>query len=161
MKANPSKRALRPLILACTAVLALCGCASVGEKLDGWLASSTQASAAVGARVLLGQVSFTREREASVTLQSNAGPSLTCFGPLRCNASTAGWIDLACSNGQAVRVSFQSLSALSGTGRGLLGGSEFSLTFGLEPEQAAAFLEVPVERLVDSPDKPVPAQNPP
>jgi hypothetical protein len=151
MKTNSSLLPRLMLSLVCIATAGLSGCASVAEKFDGWLASNAQAIAVVDGRVLRGQASFTKEREATVTLQSSTGPGLTCFGPLRFSASTNGWIDFSCSNGQAVRVNFRSLSPLSGTGRGLLGSSEFALTYGLEPEQAAAFLELPVERLLELP----------
>jgi hypothetical protein len=151
MKTNFSWSPVLMLGLVGMTATGLSGCAGVAEKFDGWLASNTQAIAVVDGRVLRGQASFTKEREATVALQSSTGPSLTCLGPLRYSASITGWVDLSCSNGQAVRVNFRSLSPLSGTGRGLLGSSEFALTYGLEPEQAAAFLELPVERLLEPP----------
>ncbi len=134
--------------LLCLMALGLSGCASVGEKVNSVLASNAPATAVVDGRILQGQASFGSEREATVLLQSLESPYLSCFGPLRYHASSAGSVFLSCSNGLAVTVAFRSLSPLSGAGRGLLGSSEFSLSYGLEPLQAAAFLEVAPERLV-------------
>ncbi len=145
--------------LACFAAFLLTGCASVGEKLDGWLASDAKAIAVVDRRVLRGQASFTKEREANVVLQSSAGPGLTCFGPLRFSSSNHGWIDFSCSNGLTAKVNFRSLSPLSGMGRGMLGSHEFSFVYGLQPEQAAAYLEVPLDGMQDTSDKAVPPPN--
>ena len=147
------------LSLVCVTAAGLSGCAGVGEKLDGWMGSNAKAIAVVDGRILRGQASFTKEREANVVLQSSAGSSLTCFGPLRFSSSTNGWIDFSCSNGLAVKVNFRSLSPLSGMGRGLLGSSEFVLTYGLAPEQAAAYLEVPLDSLVEPPAKTAPPPN--
>ncbi len=137
-----------PFPVVCLIALCLNGCVSVGEKFNSVLASNAAAAAVVDGRILQGQASFTSEREATVLLQSVAEPSLTCFGPLRYSASSAGSVFLTCNNGLSVTVAFRSLSALSGQGRGLLGRSEFSLTYGLEPLQAAAFLGVAPERLI-------------
>lgn len=161
MKTNfllPRKQLLSAV---CAGVLGLCGCATVGEKFNVWLASNADAVAVVDGRILRGQASFTREREATVLLKSSAEPSLSCFGPLRFNASRNGWVDFACSNGLSVVVAFRALTPLSGEGRGLLGKSEFSFTYGLGPEQAAAYLEVPLDRLVEPQEKeraPVPRE---
>jgi hypothetical protein len=142
------------LTVACIAATLLSGCASVGEKVGSLLASNATAIGVVDGHILRGQASFTKAREATVLLKGTAGASLSCFGPLRFNSSSSGWVDLACNNGQSTVVAFRSLTALSGAGRGMLGGHEFSFTFGLEAEQAAAFLEVPQDSLVEPVEKP-------
>lgn len=144
--------------LACVLVLGLGACAMVGEKVGGWLSSNSEALAVMDGRILRGQASFAREREATFQLQTQDAPALSCFGALRFTATTTGVIDLSCNDGRDVAVAFQSLGPISGTGRGLLGNAAFALTYGLSPERAAAYLAVPADRLVPAkPKDPAPA----
>ena len=132
--------------------LAVClaGCASVTEKVTGWLSSNVDAIGVLDGRVMQGQANFASEREATMQLQSMEAPSLTCFGALRYTATHSGVVDFSCNDGRTIRLAFQSLGRLSGSGRGWLGQSEFALTYGLPPAQAASFLALPIERLVQT-----------
>ena len=140
----------RRLLFLSLIVFNLSGCSSVNEKVTRWLSSNADAIGVIDDRILRGQASFTNQREATVHLQSNDAPtpSLTCLGALRFTASNSGVVDFSCSDGRSIMVPFQSRSLLSGVGRGLVGNSEFALTYGLPSEKAASFLGLPMERLI-------------
>lgn len=135
-----------PLILS-AALANLSGCASVNEKVTQWLSSGVDAIAMVDGKILRGKASFSSEREATLQLQSSDRPSLTCFGALRYTATTSGVVDFSCNDGRTLTTPFQSLSLLSGVGRGSVGNAEFALTYGLPPQKAASFLGLPADRL--------------
>jgi len=125
----------------------LAGCASVTKKMTGWFSSNVDAIGVIDGRILRGQATFSSEREATLQLQSSDAPILACAGVLRYTASSSGVIDLSCNDGRSALLVFQPLSPLSGAGRGGAGKAEITLTYGLPPEKAAAYLAVPLEQL--------------
>lgn len=125
----------------------LCGCSTIDQTASNVFSSNADASGVFAGRVLLGKANFTTAREATVHLQSDEDPSLNCFGNLRFTATTGGVVGFACSDGSSPAVPFQALSPLRGSGRSQIGSNVFALTYGLQPEMAAAYLAVPVERL--------------
>ena len=133
--------------------ISLTGCTSVNEKMTGWLSSNVDAIAVLDGKVLRGEATFPNEREATLQLQSNDTPSLTCLGQLRYTATSSGVVNFTCNDGSSTMVPFQSRSVLSGVGRGLAGKAEFALTYGLSIERAASFLALPIERLTEPTSK--------
>ena len=125
----------------------LCGCSTIDQTASNVFSSNADASAVFAGRVLLGKANFTTGREGTVHLQSDEPPSLNCFGNLRFTATASGVVGFACSDGSSPVVPFQALSPLRGSGRSQVGNNVFALTYGLQPEMAAAYLAVPVERL--------------
>ena len=137
-------------------VFSLTGCSSVTEKMTGWLSSNVDAIATLNGKILRGKATFPNEREATFYLQSNDAPRLTCLGALRYTATSSGVVYFSCNDGGTSMVLFQSLSILSGIGRGLGGveKTEFALTYGLTTDKATSFLALPIERLeVPQPNK--------
>lgn len=143
------------ITMGAVATMSLWACTGVSEKMVGWMASDVPALGLLDGRLLRGQASFRREREATVHLESSEAPSLVCFGPLSFTSTNTGVVRLACSDGRSARVTFRALGPLSGTGAGPSEQGAFALTYGLPPEQAAAALGVAPDRLL--PAKPAAA----
>ncbi len=138
---------LRTLSIIAASVAGLSGCALVGETTTNLVASRTPAIAVFDGRVLHGRAVFTSAREATVQLQEADAAGLSCSGALRFGATHTGATSFQCSDGRSGAVPFESLSQLSGAGRGVVGNAAFAWTYGLPPEKAAGYLALPVERL--------------
>lgn len=174
-RSEPPSRAFWPATLVCVGALALGGCTAITEGARGVMASSADAYAVLDGRVLTGDARFYSERDARVQVHSSDDPTLSCFGPLRFNATTSGVVEFNCSNGRTATVYFQAMGPLSGAGRGVLDDvpqgmpmgtnmanatkprPEFVLTYGLAPAKAVGYLAVPADRLV--PPKPAAAAS--
>lgn len=130
-------------ILTASVVLALslAGCAKINDLSTRVLSSSASALAVVSDTLLSGKVVITTDRTGTVTLESDSG--LKCMGSLRYTASRSGTIALQCSDGNEATMDFRALSETSGhaSGRSLRGPA--SLTYGLDPLDAAAYLTLP------------------
>ena len=138
---------LRTLSIVGASVAILSGCALVGETTTNLVASRTSAIAVFDGRVLHGRAVFTSAREATVQLQEADAAGLSCSGALRFGATHTGATSFQCSDGRSGAVPFESLSQLSGAGRGVVGNAPFAWTYGLPPEKAAGYLALPPERL--------------
>ena len=135
---------MTPLLAVAAAFLG--GCSTIDETASSVFSSNTHATAVFAGRVLFGTANFTRAREATVELQSDEGPSLSCLGNLRYTSTTAGVVGFSCSDGQMVTIPFQSLSALRGSGRTQNANGVFALTYGLQPPMAAPYLGLSTDR---------------
>ncbi len=133
------------------AALAISACTTVDEAALAVFASHAPAAVVVAGRLMQGTASFTRAREGTLHVQSADAPGLACFGEMRLTATSAGVASLSCSDGQAVSIPFQVLSPLRGTGRAQAGNTHYALTYGLAPDMAAAYLGVPVGRMLPAP----------
>lgn len=125
----------------------LSGCARVTDKLTRWLSTSVDAAAVFDGHLLRGPANFPSEREASFELVSADDSHLACMGNLRYTASLSGVIDFSCSDGRALSLPFRAYSPLSGTGKMALDSTEYALAYGLTPQNTAAYLALPMERL--------------
>ncbi|MCF8168686.1 MAG: hypothetical protein K9K38_16005 [Rhodoferax sp.] len=82
-------------------------------------------------------------------------PRVSCVGQFRFVATTAGTVDVRCSDGTTAVLNVALLSERSGYGYGPSAGGPVSLTFGLEPQAAKAYLQVPPgKRLHELPKSP-------
>lgn len=70
-------------------------------------------------------------------------PRTSCSGRFRYTSSTAGAIDLRCNDGTSVDLTVALLSATRGYGYGQNAAGPASMTFGLTPQAARAYLLVP------------------
>lgn len=121
--------------------LSLAGCAKMNDVGRRLISSSAPALAVVNETLLSGEVKLYTDRTGTVELK--AGSGLQCMGNMRYTASKSGAINLQCSDNSEVSLSFKALSETSGfaSGRGARGPA--SLTFGLEPANAVAYLTLP------------------
>lgn len=141
-------RTLTPFIVL---VLSLAGCAKINDVGMRLISSSAPALAVVNETLLSGELKLFTDRTGTVAL--NAGSALQCMGNMRYTASKSGAINLKCSDNTEVSLNFNALSETSGfaSGRGARGPA--SLTFGLEPANAAAYLTLPPGKRIVSDSK--------
>ncbi len=118
-------------------------CAAMHDATTGALASRAPALAIVGERVLTGDVLLYTDRSATVQLHGEGEPALSCMGRMHYTSSTGGTVSLNCSDGSQAQLPYLALSGTSGQGRSLAGSPSVSLTYGLEPEAARAWLIAP------------------
>lgn len=130
--------------------LLLSGCAGLNEATMRALATSVPALAVVGDRVLSGEVLLYTDRTATLELRSTSGePVLNCMGTMRYTSSTGGAITLRCSDGTQAQLPYTALTETSGQGSHTAHQPAVSLTYGLEPDAARAWLLAPAgKRLV-------------
>lgn len=119
------------------------GCAALHDATMNALASPAPALAIIGVRVLTGEVLLYTDRSATVQLRSEDEPALSCMGRMHYTSSTGGTVSLNCSDGSQAQLPYLALSGTSGQGRSLAGSPSVSLTYGLEPEAARAWLIAP------------------
>lgn len=123
--------------------LGLAGCASVNDKALRLFSSDAQAFAIVNGQVLQGKMTLLPDRTGNLRLSGDKDPVTSCAGLVRYESSTAGSIDLRCNDGSAAPMRYTLLSETRGYAYGATATGAASVTFGLPPAQAAAFLTVP------------------
>lgn len=143
MKTNARTLAMSLLLTAL-----LPGCASMNDMTMSLLSSTAPALAVIDARVFAGEVRLYTDRTGTVDLLA-AEPAISCAGNLRYTASTSGVVNLRCSDGSEALLPFTALGETSGHASGPTARGTASLTYGLPPEQARAWLTAPAgKRLV-------------
>lgn len=143
----------RPRLLTIGLVLSLPfwlgACAALHDATLRAIASPSPALAVVGERVLTGEVLIYTDRSATVQLSGEGEPALSCMGRMHYTSSTGGTVSLQCSDGSQAQLPYLALSEVSGYGRSSTGTTSVSLTYGLQPEAARAWLIAPVgKRLI-------------
>lgn len=124
-------------------LVALAGCAKINDVTMQILSSPEPALAVVHDRVLNGKAKLFTDRTGTLDLVTSDGPELQCMGTLRYTASGSGTVDLHCSDGSKLGLVFTALSETRGHARGPAPSGMASLTWGLEPENARAYLLAP------------------
>ena len=132
-------------------VLMLCGCAKVNDKTLGWFSSSADAYVIVNGQILSGTLVLIPDRTGRLSVGSESGPITSCSGGMRHTATHAGVIDLRCNDGSDAALEFTEITETRGYAYGKTAQGQVSMTFGLPPEDARAFLTVPEgKNLVES-----------
>ena len=129
--------------LAAALALVLGGCAKVNDKTLGWFSTNVDAFVIVNSQLLTGNVALIPDRTARLAFSDGSGPVSSCAGSMRHTASNAGVIDLRCSDGSVAELQFSLITETRGYAYGSTAGGPVSLTFGLPPEEASAFLTAP------------------
>lgn len=141
---HPSR--LRPnrlrLITALMAGSLLSGCAWMHSKAMRAVATPSLALAVIGDRLLTGKAVLYTDRSATIELSNETDPALDCMGTMNYTNSTGGVLDLRCNDGSQIRLPYTALSETKGRASG--GG--VSVTYGLPPENARAWLTPPAGR---------------
>lgn len=141
-------------IVAATIASLLHGCAMVDDKAMALLASSADAIVLINGRVLGGQLKVGIDHTGSLSVSQTAavvpdkavptvGNPLSCAGQFRYTSTTAGQLDLRCSDGAVVALAVTMLAETRGYGFGQSPMGTVSLTFGMSPQEARAYLMVP------------------
>jgi len=131
------------------AALALGGCDTVSNKAVSFLYSSTPALAVVDGVLYQGTATVGLDRTGTVQMASTQAPVRVCAGNFRYTATTTGVLQLHCA-GVPTSMAFTAISDLKAYGWGGSDASPATFTFGMAPEDAAAYLRLP-------PAAPVPA----
>lgn len=107
--------------------------------------------ALVGTELFTGEGRARVDRSGVLAVRSTLDPMLHCVGRFAFTSRSAGEAELHCSDGVAARLAFESLGLTSGHGRGTTPRGPASFTFGLSPEKAAPWLDIPPgKRMVKS-----------
>ncbi len=133
------------LVGALAAVLlatGLGGCAWMYEKTRRAVATPSLALAVIGNRLLTGKAVLYTDRSATIELSNKDDPPLSCLGTMNYTNSMGGVLDMRCNDGSQIRLPY---TALSDT-KGRAAGGGVSLTYGLPPENARAWLTPPEGR---------------
>jgi hypothetical protein len=137
--------------------LGLMACAQVSDGSLLIFSSRVPAIALVNGQLLQGEVQLMPDRTGSATLTNRTKPLSTgsgadnahitsCVGQLRYTSSVAGAIDLRCSGGVAAELAFTMLSETRGYAYSQTPGVSVSMTYGLTPDEARAYLKVPDDK---------------
>jgi hypothetical protein len=127
---------LLPLLAA---GLAAC---SVANRM-GMRSASAPAYLVLGGQLYSGEAQGFADRRADISLHTDDTPPQTCMGTLAFTAEHSGVVDLSCSNGSQTHLVFESSDRAAGHGYSAGGAEPATLAYGLEPEQAAAYLRAP------------------
>ncbi|SDP80454.1 hypothetical protein SAMN05216303_107144 [Rhodoferax sp. OV413] len=123
--------------------LTLAGCAQIDAKTRGWMGSNAPAYAVVDGVVFEGRATLFTDRTGTLQLASTQAADRLCVGDLRYSSTTQGEIVLHCAGGVDARLRFVAVSPVSGYAYGSSETSPASMTWGLDPTQAAAYLRLP------------------
>ncbi len=150
--------ATRWIAAACTTLL-LSACAMVDDKAQTLFATNTDAIALVNGQLLVGKLQLAIDHTGTLSLwQPDPGPTIpasgamvaettgtrtSCTGRFRYSSTTAGSVDLRCNDGTSVELTVALLSETRGYGYGQNPTGPASMTFGLAPQAARAYLLVP------------------
>jgi hypothetical protein len=142
---------VKSFVLAALLVASLAGC-SVATRM-GMRPATAPAYLVLGGQLYTGEAQGFADRRASIALHTEDTPALNCTGTLAFTAERSGVVELACSNGAQARLAFQSTDWATGFAYNLPGAEPASLTFGLTPDAASAYLRAPQgKKLVASPE---------
>jgi hypothetical protein len=160
MRQQRVTRAWRVCAGLCVGV-ALAGCARLSETGMVLFATNVPAMAIVKGQMMQGEVKLVPDRTGSVVLNATQRSATllgytaiaSCMGRLRFTSTAAGEMDLRCNEGTAVTLHFSLISDATGYAYSQSTTDPVSLTFGLRPEVAKAYLTAPAERkLVETAD---------
>lgn len=130
------------------------GCARLSETGALLLGTTVPALAIVNGQVLQGDVQLLPDRTGSVALRASSSPPNSpesapisnCMGRLRFTGTTAGEIDLRCNEGSVATLVFSLITDATGYAYGQTATAAASLTFGMRPGNARAYLTVPPQK---------------
>jgi hypothetical protein len=88
------------------------------------------------------------DRTGTVAVHSSLDATQACAGTFRYTGAKSGEVRLACSDGSDVALTFSALDLLSGWGQGPTARGPVRFTFGLSPEAAMPYLEVPAGKRI-------------
>jgi hypothetical protein len=134
----------------------------VDDKAQALFASTSDAIALVNGQLLVGKLQIGIDHTGTLLLAQPAPAPVpkaaasgttsstatnisrtSCSGRFRYTSSTAGAVDLRCNDGTSVDMTIALLSVTRGYGYGQNAAGPASMTFGLTPQAARAYLLVP------------------
>ena len=159
------KQLLFASTLLASVVAGLGACAQVSEGSLLLFSTRVPAIALVDGQLLQGEVVLLPNRTGSVALQSSASKPggggdkklvSSCVGQMRYTSTVAGVMDVRCDGGVETELRFNMLSDTKGYAYSQALGVPVSLTYGLAPDEARAYLKLPANKQLmgrlDSPE---------
>ena len=145
--------------------LALSACAKLDDKAMQWISSTSAATAVVQGQLLYGEMRLNIDHSGLLSLKAMAPPSskgsgnatgavpVTCVGRLHYTGSTSATIELMCSEGNQESLDVTFIGETRGYAYSQQ--SATSVSFGLDPQQTRAHLNVPQgQQLVEQASEP-------
>jgi hypothetical protein len=128
----------------------LTGCALVNETGTKLFGSPLNALAIVNGQPMQGDVRLLPDRTGTVSVNASGGnaavPISQCAGRLRFTGTSSGEIDLRCNEGSMVTLVFSMVSDATAYAYGRSATVPASLTFGMNANDARAYLQTPSSR---------------
>lgn len=144
--------------VVCAVAAGLSACAKLEDRARGYLASSVEVWAVVDGQLLRGEAQLHDNRTGTLSIGSGltASPMLSCSGRLARTGTTAASLDVRCNTGLTLVMSAAMLAETQGYAYGTgSDGQAVSLTMGLTPDRAVAYLRPPEgKQLLAMPKKP-------
>lgn len=107
--------------------------------------------AMVGDLLLAGEAVGHWDRSGTLAVHSTLDESLHCTGTFHFTGFKKGVAHISCTDGSVMELDFAALGPLSGWGQGPTPRGVVRFTFGLSPEDATPYLEVPEgKRIVET-----------
>jgi hypothetical protein len=128
------------LILALVALSAMAQSHAAGFSL---FAVREPLYAMVDGVLLAGEAVGYWDRTGTMTVRSTLDDTLQCTGTFQYTSAKAGVAKITCNDGSSADLAFNALGALSGWGQGLTSKGLVTFTFGMSPEAAAPYLNLP------------------
>ncbi len=167
------QRLLARGVLVCVGLF-VAACAKIDDKAMALVATSPDAILLVNGQLLFGALQIRIDHTGTLSVEqplpavqdpgkkpvavASAEPMparFSCAGRFRYTATTAGSIDLHCNDGTALELNVAMITQTQGYGYGQSATGTVSLSFGLDPQSAKAYLIVPAgKRLQDLPKAP-------
>ena len=161
------------VVLVCMG-MTMAACAKIDDKAMSLVATSPDAILLVNGKLLFGALqiridhtgTLSVEQPLATTQDPARAPAASsavetrqlrasCAGRFRYTSSTAGSIDLHCTDGTSLELNVAMLTQTQGYGYGQSAAGTVSLSFGMSPQSAKAFLVVPPgKRLQELPSAP-------
>lgn len=127
-------------------VVALTGCAKLEDRARLYLASSVDVFAVVGGQLMQGEAQLYSDRTGTIAISTGlaVAPAVSCSGRLSRTGTTAATLDMHCNDGTQMSLSAVMLAETQGYAYGQAAdGKLASLTLGLAPPRAVAYLRAP------------------
>lgn len=137
-------------IVTVFSLLALSGCANNSGARMGMFSATAPVIAVLHNDLFIGETEGYMDRTGTISIQSALDPKLKCVGQFEYTGSKSGEATVRCNDGAEAKLSFNSLSMLSGYGYGKSTRGPASFTYGLTPEEATKYLTLPKGKRIES-----------
>ena len=134
------------VVTAACLALALAGCAKISDKAWRVVSAKMDAFALINDQAMQGEVALAPDRTGTVMLSADQGQPTSCVGPVRYTSTKGSVVDLRCNDGAMVELHISMLTETKGFAYGQTATGGASMAFGLDPQEAKAYLTMPVNK---------------
>jgi hypothetical protein len=126
-----------------TALVACIGLGSSPFADAAGLSATGKVIAVLAGELFVGEAKGYLNGSGTLSIQSEANPSLTCAGRFTSTAALGGAGQMLCNDGVTATFRFQRLSVFRGYGTGKTSRGEMSFAYGFSAAEAAPYLKLP------------------